>query len=84
MTIQATIRASVHAFDMPKGGLVGPSLATLGIDFQAASAAPGGELIRVNYGTNDDMPGALELALAGLRAIQPLVIVRREEGRRLP
>jgi len=70
--------ASVRAPEPANRGLVGPAGACLGIDIQALHAAPDDELVRVDYGANDDVPGALQFALGALGALLPVVVGREE------
>src|SRR5438309_6052209 len=73
-----SLAASVRAPELAKGGLVGPSRACLGVDIQPVRAAPANELVRVDYGANHDVPGALQFALGALSALLPLVKGREE------
>ena len=66
------VAASVRAPDLAIGGLVSPASTSLGIDIQAACAAPGDEIVRIDYGANNDVPGALQFALCALGALLPV------------
>jgi hypothetical protein len=68
------VAASVRTFNLSQGALIGPLHSCLGIDFQAARQTPCNELIRVDYGANNDVSGSLQFALACLGLLQPLVI----------
>jgi hypothetical protein len=68
------VAASVRTFNLSQGALTGPLHSCLGIDFQAPRQTPCNELIRVDYGANDDVTGSLQFALACLGALQPLVV----------
>lgn len=63
------LAASLHIFDGLGGGLAAEAHACLGVEFQTPDSAPAGELIRLDYGANDDMPLAFQLALSQLGAL---------------
>ena len=62
------LAASLHIFDGSSGDLAGEAHACLGIEFQAPDSTPAGELVRLDYGANDDVPLAFQLALTQLGA----------------
>ena len=68
------IAASLRILDVPVDELIAPLSASLFIDIQAPSAAPSDELLRLDYGANDDMTRAFQLALSSLCDLAPLVI----------
>ncbi len=70
------LQASVRLVDGSVSGLVGELDACLGVDIQAARTAPDRELVRIDYGGNDDVPLAFEVALATLRSLAPRKIGR--------
>ena len=48
--------------------------ATLGIDFVAVPGTPGDEVIRLDYGSNDDVPDVAQMAFAAFGNLLPAVI----------
>ena len=68
------IIASMRVLDLSIDELITPLHASLGIDIQAPSAAPSQELLRIDYGSNNDMARAFHLALGSLCELEPLVV----------
>jgi hypothetical protein len=73
-----TMSASVRLFDMLHGSEAGKHAATLGVDVQASLPAPGGECIWIDYGANDDLALALDVALESLSLFFPFVEAGRQ------
>jgi hypothetical protein len=73
MCNRPSIFASVRLHDAPHGIVAGEHAATLGVDVQALVSAPGGECIWIDYGANDDLAGALDVALESLGLFFPFV-----------
>lgn len=67
------IQASVSFHGCAPRGFNGESLATAGVDVQAAPGAPGRELIRIDYGANGDNSLAFRAALCLLCHLEPAV-----------
>lgn len=78
MCNRPSIFASVRLYDGPHGMLAGEHAATLGIDVQALLPAPGGECVWIDYGANDDLALALDVALESLGLFFPLVETGRQ------
>jgi hypothetical protein len=68
------MHALVRFCDAPVGELISPSRSCIGIDIQAVGIAPNGELVRVNYSSNNEMSLALQVAFDFLGAIEPSII----------
>lgn len=77
----AGVTVSVRVFDLRHSDGGSEKASCLGVDVHALTGAPGEELLRIEYGADDDEATAFPVALLALGVLGPGLVDGREDVR---